>query len=146
MSIDVEYIECPDCEGSGHIDPTDHLDLDDIGAVLKELTAVVNSPSKYGIRSSRRPERLVALARVGWLAARVVWLESVEQNTEDMKARIEQATDKVAAVADELHDRIGLDDRNAKKGYPHTHEDIEAFNACEECIDHAAELRIADGT
>jgi hypothetical protein len=30
--------------------------------------------------------------------------------------------------------------------YPHIHEDIEAFTACQECNDRAAELRIADGT
>lgn len=85
-------------------------------------------------------------------AATVVW-DALHQQEPAIEQRRDTLHYRIAA---ELYDWAGHAARRPgerwiklwtpplkRNGYPHLHEDIEAFAACATCIDHAAESRIA---
>ncbi len=110
-STEIKYIECRDCDGTGEIDPTDHLDLNSIEAVTKELASVVTGDPAYGLRSANRAERIHHLARAGFLASRAVWLEALAQHSEDVAERFVQATEDLDLIKDLPYDMPWSDAR-----------------------------------
>lgn len=90
--------QCRNCEGTGEIDPEGHLDHDDPAALLTELTNLVTSSSTYGLRGADRADRLHALVRIGFVASRMAWLETVEMRREGWQAEYGSAIAEAAAA------------------------------------------------
>lgn len=89
-------IECRHCEGTGQIDPTDHLDLGSIEALRAELIYLVNSnEGGFGLTAGSQADRLLTLGRIGFIASRMVWLESTDMLRTEFAKKIVDG--KVAA-------------------------------------------------
>jgi hypothetical protein len=75
---------------SEYVDPAslpdhgDEIDLDNYGEVLAELTKTVADSGRFGIRGDQRADRVRNLARTGFLAARLAWLEAVDLQQEHL--------------------------------------------------------------
>lgn len=63
------------------------VDLDDRSSLLVEMTKIAAGVGEYSIRGSDRADRLGCLARIGFLAARLSWLEAGDLSTEQLAAR-----------------------------------------------------------
>jgi len=60
--------------------------LDDPTAILAELQATANSTGQFGIRGEQPEDRIRDAARIGFLAARLVWLESARMSVRRLDA------------------------------------------------------------
>jgi hypothetical protein len=70
--------ECTDCNGTGRVDPTEVLDINDKEAVLRELasSAKLDNSPLVGLQATDPHERIRSAVRVGFLASRLAWLET----------------------------------------------------------------------
>lgn len=94
---DVPTIECRSCNGSGSIDPTDHLDLDSVIAIRKELVDTITMQSEVaGLFAKDRSAWAREAGRIAWLAGRLSWLLASEAEQEAYAATSPEYTKTLA--------------------------------------------------
>lgn len=101
---EVRYVECKSCNGSGEVDPTEQLDIDDLDALRKELRESAAYRGEItGLDCNRRGERIRTASRIAWLANRIAWLEACEVIRADDEvtwAEMRKATAEKRAAAE----------------------------------------------
>lgn len=69
---------CHVCGGPAHTDPAGGINVNSGRALLEELRHLAMNHGATGLQSPSTKQRLRALQRVSWLAARMAWLETEE--------------------------------------------------------------------